>query len=82
MDRAISAVICLVWKIRRWRWSKINAKWVIWARGGSDVARPETPHSVNPKKTSLMTHPDALIKTYDISSYQKSIIIFTDLADH
>ena len=49
-------------------WSKINANWVIWVRG-SDVARPETP--LNPKETSLMTHPNASMKMYDIKKMNK-----------
>ena len=48
-------------------WSKINANWVIWVRG-SDVARPNPqPPPMNPKETSLMTHPDASMKIYDIN---------------
>ena len=46
-------------------WCKINANWIIWVRG-SDVARPE-PTPMNPKETSLMTHPDASMK-YDINN--------------
>ena len=46
-------------------WSKINANWVIWARGLM-LQDPKPP--VNPKETSLMTHPNASMKMYDISN--------------
>ena len=58
---------------RDWGWSKINANWVIWVKG-SDVARPDPP--MNPKETSLMTHPDASMKMYDINKIYVQFIFF------
>ena len=57
-------------------WSKINANCVIWVRG-SDVARPEPPPPTNPKETSLMTHPDASMKMYDMNKIYIIIIIMS-----
>ena len=44
--------------------SKINANWVIWVRGS--LMSQDLKPSVNPKETSLMTHPDVSMKMYDI----------------
>ena len=50
-------------------WSKINGNWVIWARGLM-LQDPKPP--VNPKETSLMTHPDASMILYNISKTTKN----------
>ena len=55
-------------------WSKVNTNWFIWARE-SDVARTEPPLK-NPKETSLMIHPDASMKMYDINNIYIYIYIY------
>ena len=68
MDIAISAIICLVRKMR-----SLAAGMGVgvrsmptgsFGRGGLVLQDPKP--SGNPKESSLMTHPDAFLKMYDI----------------
>ena len=70
MDRAISAFICLVWKIR-----SLAVGMGVGVRsmptgsfGQGALMLQDLKSSVNPKESSLMTHRDASMKMYDISN--------------
>ena len=68
MDRAISVAICLVWmrSLPAGMGDGVRSMPTgSFGRGGLMLQDPKPP--VNPKETSLMTHPDALMKMYDIN---------------
>ena len=69
MDRAICVAICLVWKMRSlaagMRVGVRSMPTGSFGQGGLMLQDLKPP--VNPKETSVMTHPDSSMKMYDIS---------------
>ena len=71
-DRAISAVIYLVWMRSLAAGMGVGVRSMptgSFGQGGLMLQDPKHPHPVNPKEASLMTHPDVSMKMYDINKY-------------
>ena len=81
MDRAISAIICLVWKIRNLAAGMgVGVRSIptgSFGREGLKLQDPKFP--VNTKETSLMTHPDASMNMSDISNIATKCEVLTCL---